>query len=84
MDFFEYIVTDGLILIPVLSIIGMAIKNTQAIPNRYIPLILLFVGILFGVFIIERSAFGAVQGILVSGAAVYGHQIYKQTISKEE
>ncbi|MBO5944371.1 MAG: phage holin family protein [Clostridia bacterium] len=74
----EYIVENALVLIPVLNVIGMIIKNTEKIPDKYIPLILLGFGILGTVAILGLSPHSVVQGVLVTGAAVYGNQVVKQ------
>ena len=79
----EFITENALLLIPVLNIIGAIIKNTEKIPNKYIPIILLFFGILGAVAILGLSPESVVQGILVTGTAVYGNQVVKQ-IKKSE
>lgn len=78
----EYIVENALVLIPVLNIIGMIVKNTERIPDKYIPLILLFFGIVGTVAILGFSPHSVVQGVLVTGAAVYGNQVVKQLKTK--
>ena len=78
----EYIVENALVLITVLNVIGMIIKNTEKIPDKYIPLILLVFGILGTVAILGLSPHSVVQGVLVTGAAVYGNQIVKQLKSE--
>jgi hypothetical protein len=79
----EFITENALLLIPVLNIIGAVIKNTEKIPDKYIPIILLFFGIVGAVAIIGISPESIVQGILVTGAAVYGNQVVKQ-MKKDE
>ena len=74
----EYIIENALVLVPVLNVIGMIIKNTEKIPDKYIPLILLFFGILGTIAILGLTPHSVVQGVLVTGAAVYGNQIVKQ------
>ncbi len=74
----EFITENALLLIPVLNIIGAIVKNTEKIPDKYIPLILLFFGILGAVAILGLSPDSVVQGILVTGTAVYGNQVVKQ------
>lgn len=74
----EYISENGLILIPVLNIIGMIIKNTEKIPDKYIPIILLAFGIMGTLAIMGVSAHSVVQGVLITGTAVYGNQLVKQ------
>lgn len=79
----EYITENALLLIPVLNVIGMVIKNTEKIPDKYIPLILLGFGVVGAIAIMGPSPESAVQGVLVTGAAVYGNQLVKQ-IKKDE
>ena len=74
----EYISENALLMIPVLNIIGMIIKNTEKIPDKYIPLILLFFGIVGAVAIMGISPESIIQGVLITGTAVYGNQVYKQ------
>ena len=74
----DYISENGLILIPVLNIIGMIIKNTEKIPDKYIPIILLAFGIMGTLAIMGVSAHSVVQGVLITGTAVYGNQLVKQ------
>lgn len=84
MDILNYIVGEGLILIPAIYIIGMIIRKTDKIPHKYIPLILLPLGILGAMGIMGFTVKAAIQGILITGAAVYGDQVYKQMTKKEE
>lgn len=74
----EYIVENALVLVPVLNVIGMIVKNTEKIPDKYIPLILLFFGVVGTVAILGLTPHSVVQGVLVTGVAVYGNQIVKQ------
>ncbi len=74
----EYIAENALLLVPVLNIIGTIIKNIEKIPDKYIPFILLFFGILGTVAIMGISPESIIQGVLVTGAAVYGNQAMKQ------
>ncbi len=79
----EFITENALLLIPVLNIIGAIIKNTENIPDKYIPFILLFFGIIGAVAILGLSPESVVQGVLVTGTAVYGNQIVKQVKKSE-
>ena len=88
MDIINYIVSEALILIPALVIIGLILKKFEFIPDKYIPVILLPFGIVGAVLLGDTSTLSAVvnaviQGILVTGAAVYGNQIVKQ-LRKDE
>lgn len=100
MDLFnyikEYIKPELLILAIVLYFLGVAIKNTEVIKDKYIPLVLGFVGIIFSaIYVVATSTIASyqdvltiiftsiVQGILVAGASVYVNQLIKQN-NKEE
>ena len=78
MEILSYIMENALVLIPVLVIIGEIIKNIEKIPDKWIPLILLPIGIAGALALGGLSVDSAIQGILVTGAAVYGNQIVKQ------
>ena len=79
----NYIVEKCLILIPVLYVIGTILKNLEFIKDKYIPLILLPIGIALAIAIKGVDINSVIQGILVTGVTVYGNQIFKQ-INKEE
>lgn len=83
MEILKYITENALILIPVLLIIGQIIKSIEKIPDKYIPLILLPLGIVGAMALGGWTIDSAVQGILVTGVSVYGNQIVKQ-LKKEE
>lgn len=95
MDFQEFVKPELLILIPVLYLIGIALKKSP-IADKHIPLILGISGVfLSAVYLIASEplkgsqAFATMlftaitQGILVAGASVYANQIVKQ-LKKEE
>lgn len=82
MDFLKYITEKMLILIPALYIIGMIIKGTDKIKDKYIPVILLPIGIAGAIAIGGLNVDSIIQGILVTGVTVYGNQIITQ--SKKE
>ena len=83
MEIITYITENALILIPMLIIIGLILKKLEFIPDKYIPLILLPLGILGAMALGGWTVESAIQGILVTGAAVYGNQIVKQ-LRKDE
>ena len=78
MDFLSYITENALILIPVLVVIGQIIKNIQLIDNKWIPLILLPLGVVGAMALGGWTVDAAIQGVLVAGVAVYSNQIVKQ------
>lgn len=83
MEFLNYITENALILIPVLVIIGQIIKGIEAIANKWIPMILLPIGILGAMALGGWTIDSAIQGILITGAAVYGNQLVKQLKSDD-
>ena len=82
----DYIKPELLVLIPVLYILGLMLKKTEKINDKYIPVILGIIGIVLSAIYVAAvsgiclmSVFTAVtQGILVAGAAVYVNQLVKQ------
>ena len=83
MEILTYITENAIILIPVLIIIGLILKKLEFIPDKYIPLILLPIGIVGAMALGGWTFESAIQGVLVTGAAVYGNQIVKQLRKNE-
>ena len=83
MDFMNYIIENALILITVLYILEKKKKNLENIKDKYIPLVLLVIGIGFSVAIIGFSVDAIIQGILVTGVTVLGNQLIKQSKKDE-
>lgn len=79
----NYLIEEALIIIPVLLILGKTIKLIPKIKDWMIPFLLLILGIIFTIGLIGFSVDAFVQGVLVSGAAVYGNQLYKQGRERE-
>lgn len=92
----NYIKAELLVLAIVLYFVGMGIKNTEKISDKYIPVILGALGILISaIYVIATSVFNGyqsilmaiftsiVQGILVAGLSVYANQIIKQAKKTE-
>lgn len=78
MEILSYIIDNALVLIPALIIIGCIIKHIEVIPDKFIPLILLVFGVGGAMALMGLTVDAVIQGILVTGAAVYGNQIVKQ------
>ena len=82
----DYIKPELLVLIPVLYILGLMLKKTEKINDKYIPVMLGIIGIVLSAIYVAAvsgiclmSVLTAVtQGILVAGAAVYVNQLVKQ------
>lgn len=83
MDIVSYILDNKLILIPVLYVINYIVKKTKVIGDKFLPLVLLVVGILLSVLMGGDTIINnIVQGILVTGATVLTDQIVVQTKNK--
>ena len=91
MSFTEYIKPELLVLVPVLYLVGMAIKRSE-IRDKLIPWILGASSVvLCAVWIFANcecettadvftAIFTAItQGVLIAGASVYANQLVKQT-----
>lgn len=83
MEFANLITENLLELTPALYILGLILKGTEKIPDKYIPIILLPIGILGALALAGISVESVIQGILVTGAAVYTNQLIKQ-MKKDE
>lgn len=81
----NYIINDALILIPVLNILGVILKNisNNTFSDKYIPVALLIVSIIFTNCMMGFGVDAFIQGVLVTGASVFLNQLFKQ-YSKEE
>ena len=80
MDIINFIIEEGLIMIPALYIIGEIIKFTGVLNNKWIPLTLLVFSILFTPLLLGGfTPDNIVQAVLVTGATVLGDQLIKQT-----
>ena len=81
MNMFDYVVQEGLVMIPVLFIIGEIIKGTELLANKWIPLVVLVVSISFTPLVLGAyTADNIVQAVLVAGVTVFGNELIKQSI----
>lgn len=83
MDLATYIIEKCLILVPCLLVLGSILKGTEKVKDKYIPLILLPLGIAGGLAIGGLNINSIIQGILVTGAAVYCNQLFVQSKKSE-
>ena len=82
MDVMEYIIEEALIIVPALWVLGAFLKKSK-LKDKFIVWVLLVIGIGLSFGLLGISVDSVIQGILVSGAAVLGHQLIKQTMKKE-
>lgn len=84
MDILNYVVEEGLIMIPVLYIIGEIVKGTEFLSGKWIPLALLVISIGFTPTLLGGyDANNIVQAVLVAGATVFSNELFKQTNRKD-
>ena len=79
----NFIVDNALVLVPVIYVIGTILKGTEVVKDKYIPVILLPIGVLLSMFLLGFNVQAFIQGVLVVGASVYGNQLVKQALKNE-
>lgn len=79
----DYILDNALILIPAIYVIGAILKGTELVKDKYIPVILLPIGIVLAMLLVGFNVNGFIQGVLVTGVAVYANQLVKQALKEE-
>lgn len=92
----KYVKPELLVLAIVLYFIGMSLKKTEKVSDKYIPVVLGVIGIvLASIYVIGTVSLSGrqdiamaiftsiVQGVLVAGLSTYVNQIFKQ-INKDE
>lgn len=80
MNVLDYVVQEGLVMIPVLFIIGEIIKGTELLSNKWIPLVVLVISVAFTPLVLGAyTADNVVQAVLVSGVTVFGNELIKQS-----
>lgn len=92
----NYVKPELVVVAVVLYFVGMGLKQSQAVPDKYIPIILGVIGIVIcGIYVVATCSLSGVQnvamaiftaivqGILVAGLSTYVNQIIKQA-NKEE
>ena len=84
MDILNYVVQEGLVMIPALFIIGEIIKGTELLSNKWIPLVVLVISVVFTPLVLGTyTADNIVQAVLVAGVTVFGNELIKQTSKGE-
>lgn len=79
MEFINYVTEKALVLVPVLYIIGKILKDANEVNDKFIPVILLPIGIVFSMGVMRTLSIDAIiQGVLVTGVTVYSNQLFKQ------
>jgi hypothetical protein len=78
MDIMSFIPEQLMILVATLYVLGVACKSIPKLDDRYIPIILLAIEIVFSVFLVGFNVTSIMQGILCWGVAIGVNQTYKQ------
>lgn len=78
MEIKEFVQERFYALAPALYVLGMLIKSTRTVNDRFIPIILSIVGIVLAIWLIGFTADAIIQGMLCAGLAVWGNQVLKQ------
>lgn len=92
----NYVKPELVVVAVVLYFVGMALKKSQTVADKYIPIVLGALGmIICGIYVVATCSLSGVQnvamaiftavvqGILVAGLSTYINQIIKQA-NKEE
>lgn len=80
MNVLDYVVQEGLVMIPVLFIIGEIVKGTELLSNKWIPLVVLVISIGFTPLVLGAyTADNIVQAVLVAGVTVFGNELIRQS-----
>ncbi len=74
----SFIPEQLLILVAALYILGFGCKKYKQLDNKYIPVVLLILGVGFSVWMLGLNADAVLQGILCWGVAIGANQVYKQ------
>ncbi|WP_315167273.1 phage holin family protein [Metaclostridioides mangenotii] len=78
MDIMSFIPEQLFIIVVVLNVLGVACKSYDILDNKFIPVILLLLGIVFSVCLVGFNVTSIMQGILCWGVAIGVNQTYKQ------
>ncbi|MCC0753030.1 phage holin family protein [Clostridioides sp. ZZV13-5731] len=78
----SFIPEQLLILVAALYVLGFGCKKYKQLDNKYIPVVLLALGIGFSVWMLGLNADAVLQGIICWGISIGINQTYKQL--KEE
>ncbi|MBU8908478.1 phage holin family protein [Desertibacillus haloalkaliphilus] len=80
----NHIIEEAYILIPVLLVLGTMLKKTPNIKDWLIPYIVLFIGVGFSIALLGFNVDAVIQGVIVAGVSVFGHQMLKQYKKKDD
>ena len=89
----QFLPTYLMIVVAAIVVLGIALKKSDLVIDKYIVFMLLIFGIVFSVLldiisqeyktVFESVVYGILHGIICWGISVAGHQTFKQ-LQKEE
>lgn len=82
INFVDYLEPNAVILVVALYAVGLLLKQTTLLKDKYIPLLLLTLSLIASISQYGITINAIYQGIIATAVAVFTHQIYKQ--SKKE
>lgn len=74
----SFIPEQLLLLVVALNVLGFGFKKYKQLDNKYIPVILLVLGVTFSIWMLGFKPTSILQGILCWGVAIGANQVYKQ------
>lgn len=84
MDFIQkLLIEEAFIVVAALWIIGKFIKESPLEKDWLIPFLLLPLGIIGTTSLMGITPDAVLQGVVVTGVAVYGHELYKQAVERD-
>lgn len=84
MDILNYVLDEGLIMIPVLYILAEIIKGMEIIKDKWIPITLLSISlVLTPVILGGYTVDNFIQAVLLAGVTVFSNQLLVQARKDE-
>lgn len=74
----SFIPEQLLILVAALYVLGVGFKKYKQLDNKYIPVLLLILGIGFSVWVLGLNPNAVLQGVICWGISIGINQTYKQ------
>ncbi|AYD21238.1 phage holin family protein [Clostridioides difficile] len=74
----SFIPEQLLILVAALYVLGVGFKKYKQLDNKYIPVVLLILGIGFSIWMLGLNPVAVLQGVICWGVAIGINQTYKQ------
>lgn len=83
INLMDFITKEFIFIVPCLIVLGICLKNIPFIPDYFIPLILIVLGIIIAGFYHNWTNESIIQGFICGLASTGLHQTVKQIKKKE-